>query len=152
MTLRIRDWATHFESAKSKTFSSCTHAYVPNQQTGDGFTFILSQPDGAAILGCWYLLVEACSLQNKPRQGYCTDTGRSDGIPWTAKLLARRWRRTEKEVQRMLDVTTGPDVNWVTKDTIGIPQGYHGDTIGSLDLDLDLDLDLFLIDLLPQIN
>lgn len=122
MLYQIKDWDKNFESAKSKTYRACSHVYVPNKQTGDGFTFILCQPDGPAIFGLWYLLVEACSLQTIPRQGYCTDTGRPDGVPWTAGLLARRWRTSEKLVQRMYDVTSSPPVSWISKDTTGIPQ------------------------------
>ena len=137
MIYQIKDWQEHFESAKSKTFQRCTHAYIPNKQDGDGYLFILSQPDGAAIYGCWQMLVMACSLQvadtTSPRQGYCTDTGRADGEPWTAAYLAMRWRRTEQEVQRMLDITSSPPVNWVSKDTASIPQGYSKDTKRSSD-------------------
>ena len=143
MIYRIKDWVDHFESAKSKTYDRCSHAYIPNKQDGDGVTYILCQPDGLAVFGAWYLLIEALSMQNLPRQGYCTDTGRPNGIPWTAEILARRWRRTETEIQRMLDVIVSPEVGWaeIVKDTTRIPRGYHKDTSSSSKKDLDSDLD-----------
>ena len=132
---QIKDWEKHFESSKSKTFHRCSHAYIPNKQDGDGLLFILSQPDGAAIYGCWQMLVMACSLQEADtkslRQGYCTDTGRADGEPWTAAYLAMRWRRTEAEVQRMFDVTTSQPVNWVINHTVGGVQGECKHTLSS---------------------
>ena len=128
---QIRNWESCFETAKSKTYSNCTHAYIPNKQTGIGFTWILSQPDGAAIIGIWCLIVEACSLQPKPRRGYLTDTGRPDGKPWTAAILALRWRRKPEEIQRALDVVSSEGVDWIGTNTPRQTETEDGRCIGT---------------------
>lgn len=118
---RIKNWDKVFENSRSREIDNCTHAFIPNKQHGMGFTFIISQKDGASILGIWYLIVEACSMQKRPRQGYLTDTGTADGRQWTADTLALRWRRPKIEIERALNLLCSQDIDWmeVTEITAG---------------------------------
>ena len=144
---QVKNWDRNFETAKSRTYSNCSHVYVPNKQHGMGFIHIISQPDGAAILGVWYLIIEALSMQPKPRQGYLTDTGKplsKDTIgdqpdttrPWQDTTLSLRWRRPIEEIQRALEVLSSKEVGWlreVSKDTIGDQPDTTGDCQGTIE-------------------
>jgi hypothetical protein len=141
---QVKDWPRWFESAKSRTFKKCTHAYLPNKQDGISFTYIMSLADGASVYGIWHLIVGALSRQLLPRNGWMTSDGTESGKPWTVEEMALQWRRQEKEISRALQVLTSDRVGWIVD-----RQGYHkdttvsqSDTIGSSDLDLDLDSDL----------
>lgn len=134
----IPEWDKHFETAKSRTFKRCANVCMPNKQDGLGFTRIMSLNDGAAIFGIWCLILQACSRQSAPRQGYLTDTGVSSGCPWTISDLAMRWRRPESEIARAVEVLTSQGIGWLgvyeSTDTTRIPQGYHKDTLVPLEL------------------
>lgn len=123
---RVKDWDDHFENNRTRTIDACTHVWVRNKQHGLGFTFILSQPDGAAILGIWYLIIEACSLQRLPRQGYLTDTGTSLGRQWDVTTMSLRWRRKPDEIQRALDILSSQDVDWMEVAELGVTTASVG--------------------------
>lgn len=109
---------------------------MPNKQDGLGFARIMSLPEGASVFGIWCLILQACSRQAAPRQGYLTDTGVSSGCPWTISDLSMRWRRSEAEVAHAIDILSSQGVGWIrvyeSTDTTRIPQGYHEDTSVSL--------------------
>jgi hypothetical protein len=110
---QIKDWNEHFENNKSRERDHCSFVVIPNKQDGMGFMRIVSQPDGAAIIGIWTMILQACSRQHMPRAGWLTDDGHSAGRAWTADDLALRWRRPEAEVQRALDVLSSSQVGWL---------------------------------------
>ena len=123
---RVKHWEDHFENNRTRQIECCTHVWVPNKQHGLGFTFILSQPDGACILGIWYLIIEACSLQKLPRQGFLTDTGTSVGRQWNVTTMTLRWRRTPDEIQRALAVLSSEDVDWLEVVEVGVSRASVG--------------------------
>ncbi len=110
---RIKDWDKNFETAQSRKVDKFHWVAVPNKQHGLGFVRICTLEDGAAIYGIWSMLLGACSQQRKPRDGWMTADGTKKGAPWTISDLAEKWRRTEAEIARALDVLTSPKIGWV---------------------------------------
>lgn len=136
MLYRVRNWDGNFENNRTRQIECCTHVWVPNKQHGLGFTYLLSQKDGAAVIGIWYLIVEACSLQKLPREGYLTDTGKPDGRVWTAKTLALRWRRPVSEIERALELLSSEDVGWIEVVEPASPGRHSGVTTTSPDCEM----------------
>ena len=118
MTYQIKDWNEYFENATSRTRKQCLWVPMPNKQSGLGLSRILSEPDGAAIFGIWCLVVEACSRQTAPRDGWLTDTGRAPDeqracTPWVPADLALMFRRPVDEIERALAVLSSKPVGWI---------------------------------------
>ena len=133
---QIIGWDDNFEGAKSRTYKHKTTCQMPTKH-GLGYRRLIGMKDGAAMFGAWCVLIQVLSRHDKPRQGYCTDTGRIDGKAYTPADLelltgiqARIWKS-------LLQAATMQDVGWLR-----IPDGYRTDTTGPLNSDLDLDLDL----------
>jgi hypothetical protein len=109
----IKNWDSTFENSRSREIKTCSYVCVPNKQHGMGFLHIITQPDGPAIIGAWYLILEACSMQHAPRWGYLTDTGTAEGRQWDGRTLALRFRRSEEEFNRALEVLCSQEVGWM---------------------------------------
>lgn len=110
---QILNWDRHFENDRSRKIDRCSFACVPNKQHGMGFCRIASEPDGAAIYGIWHMIVGACSQQSLPRDGWLTENGKSDGVPWAAADLALKFRRPETEILRSLKFLSSERVAWL---------------------------------------
>ena len=110
---QIDKWDENYENYKSRDIDACRYVCVPNKQDGSSMTYILSLKDGATIYGIWHLILGTASRQARPRAGWMTDTGKPDGAPWTLAGMAVRWRRTETEVKRALEVLGSPSVGWI---------------------------------------
>jgi hypothetical protein len=108
---QIAAWDATFENAKSRQTAACHFVCLPNKQDGLGLTRILSLHDGAAVFGVWCLIVQAASRQRCGRNGWLTEDGCRDGTPWRIDEMALRWRRTESEIRRALDVCA--NVGWL---------------------------------------
>jgi hypothetical protein len=78
-----------------------------------GLTRVLAEPDGASVFGVFVLIVEAVSRQRKPRNGWLTDDGHQTGTAWAPDDLALRWRRTEAEIVRAMQVLSSARVGWI---------------------------------------
>jgi len=113
MIYQIKDWDEHFENNRSRQVDKCNFICIPNKQSGMGLTRILAEKDGLAIYGAWHLITGACSQQHPPRDGWLTDTGKPDGLPWTEDDLAIKFRRDAKDFKRALDILTAPKVGWI---------------------------------------
>lgn len=111
---QILDWNLHYENNKSRLIQQRSYVGMPNKQHGLGFTRILAEPDGASIYGIFCLIIGACSRQRIPREGWLTDDGTEGGRPWTVMEMALRWRRTEPEISRALQVLCCKEVGWIT--------------------------------------
>ena len=107
MIYQIRDWRSHFENNKSREREQCAFVCEPN------LIRVLAEPDGAAIIGVWVLILQACSRQGRHRDGWLTDDGHPAGNPWTIADLALRWRRPEAEIERTLFFLSSPQVGWI---------------------------------------
>lgn len=110
---KIRDWDKFFENNKSRIIDQCSFVCMPNKQDGMGLTRIISLKNGASIYGVWCLIVGACSRQRKPRQGYLTDDGTVEGLPWDAKDLANRWRQPVELIEEALRVLSSDRIGWL---------------------------------------
>ncbi len=135
---RVKGWDEHFEGSKSRTYKNKSTCQMPTKH-GLGYRKLIRQKNGAALFGAWCALIQVLSRQASPRQGYCTDTGRIDGRPYTATDLEMLTDIPEKVFVEMLQVASSKEVAW-----LGIPEGYHADTEGisqgGINSDSDSDL------------
>lgn len=125
---RVRNWDSTFECAETRKLERLYFVRAPNKQHGMGFTRVMLQADGAAILGIWYLIIEACSQQRLPRLGWLTDDGTASGVPWTIEDMALRWRRTPQELARALEVLCSARIAWmetVESSPVDLPATSH---------------------------
>lgn len=110
---QVLDWNLKFENERSRRYNFCRFVCVPNKQHGMGFTRLMSLPDGAAIYGMFHMIIGACSQQKSPREGWLTDDGGRQGRPWWASDLAVRFRQTEANFTRALEILSSPEIGWL---------------------------------------
>ena len=123
---RVKGWDQFFESAKSKTYGHKQQTYMPNKH-GLGYKRLLAQPNGEAMFGAWCSMCQVLSRQLKPRRGYLTDNGRSNGTPWSPDDVALVTGFAVETVREMMANCASPEVEWLEpvktpKDTTRIPQ------------------------------
>ena len=63
MPYRIRDWDQLFENNRTRELKKIDWVPVPNRMDGDGYTALVTHPNGAAHLGAWLAILEICSRQ-----------------------------------------------------------------------------------------
>lgn len=63
---RIKEWDEHFENNRTRELKHMDWVPLPNKHDGDGYTELLSHPDGAAHFGAWVAIVQVAS-KCKPR-------------------------------------------------------------------------------------
>lgn len=81
---------------------------IPNKHDGDGYTELVSDPDGAALLGCWLVIVQVASK--------CRTRGtllRDNGTPHTATSISRQSRLPEAMIQKCLDKASSSEIGWI---------------------------------------
>lgn len=118
---QIRDWNETFENFKSRSVKDAKFVCKPNKHGGVGLMNVLVEPDGRTIYGVWCLLLDLCSRQRTPREGWLTANGKKDGRRYRVAELAYLFRATEREIKRCLEVVTSPEVDWMT--IAGRPEG-----------------------------
>jgi len=142
---QVVNWESHFEGAKTKTYNNKTTCSMPTKH-GLGYRKLVRNENGAALFGAWCSLIQLLSRHPKERQGYCTDTGQTQGEPYTDADLEMMTDIPKDVFSRLFEITQ--TIGWVrvieAKDTTGIPDGYHDHSQYPLNLDLDSDLDLDL--------
>jgi hypothetical protein len=131
---QVVDWQENFEGAKSRTYNHKTTCTMPTKH-GLGYKKMVRSKDGPAIFGAWCALVQVLSRHPAKRQGYCTDTGRIDGKPYTPDDLEMLTDISSKYFKQLMEVAINKDVAWLR-----IPDGYHKDTKYPLNSDSDSDL------------
>ena len=142
---QVIGWDKCFEGAKSKTYSNKSSCQMPTKH-GLGYKRLIRRKNGPALFGAWCALVQVLSRHNKPRQGYCTDTGEIAGKPYNDSDLEMLTDIPAAIFSELFEVAANQDVGWLRilrgycADTARIPQ----ETIVPLDSDLDLDSDLNL--------
>lgn len=132
---QVVGWNEHFEGAKSRTYSNKSKCQMPTKH-GLGYNRLVKRPEGAALFGAWCAMVQVLSRHPKPRQGYCTDTGREDGIPYSPEDLEIITGIPSKTFKAMFQAAAKQDVAWLR-----IPRGYHGIPEVSPYLDSNSNLD-----------
>lgn len=105
---RIRNWNTLYENNRTRELKNLDWLPIPNKQDGDGYTLIMSQPDGAAIFGAWIACAQVAS-----RCGTRGTLVRDSGKPHDSASLARMTRIPVTLIDRMLSVCSSADVNWL---------------------------------------
>ncbi len=83
-TYRITDWNDHFENNRTRELKKMRWVPVPNKHDSDGYTELLSSPNGPENFCAWVLLLEVASKCN-PRGTLLRDNGN----PHTPESLAR---------------------------------------------------------------
>lgn len=137
---QVKDWNDHFEGAKSRTYKNKSTCQMPTKH-GLGYKKIIRHKNGPAMFGAWCAMIQVLSRQENPREGYCTDTGRADGNPYTGDDLEMMTDIPAKVFEDLLQVASRQDVGWLEKckDTAGAADGYHKGSSVPLNSDLDLD-------------
>ena len=110
--LRVKDWNSRFESAKSRDYGIKKQTYMPNKQ-GLGYNRMLRSVNGPALYGAWCAVIGLLSRMEKPRQGYLTDTSRSDGMILTSHDLSHLTLFPQPIIQEMLDFCRSKDIAWL---------------------------------------
>jgi len=123
-THQVKEWNKHFEGAKSRTYSNKSSCQMPTKH-GLGYKRIVKRKNGPALFGAWCALIQVLSRHAKPRTGYCTDTGRADGRPYTDSDLEMMTDIPSAIFRELFQVAATQDVDWLR-----IPDGYHADTTG----------------------
>jgi len=125
---QIVNYDDHFENSRSRKRDQCSFVCVPNKNDGVCLANILGEPDGAAIYGIWILLLQLCSRQRKPRNGYLTADGKKDGRRLSAAELSRIFNRPVAEIERCLQVVSSEKVAFMAVRAWGCkpPLGLNG--------------------------
>ena len=137
---QVIGWDKCFEGAKSKTYSNKSSCQMPTKH-GLGYKRLIRRKNGPALFGAWCALVQVLSRHNKPRQGYCTDTGEITGKPYKDSDLEMLTDIPAAIFSELFEVAANQDVGWLRilrgycADTTRIPQG----TLVPSDSDSDLD-------------
>ena len=142
-TYQVRDWDTHFEGAKSRTYKNKTSVQMPTRH-GLGYRGMVNQKDGAALFGAWCAMCQVLSSHTPPREGYCTHDGTASGRPLKPSDLELLTDISAKHFANMFKAALLQDVDWVQVTSPRIPQEIDSaprDTILPLHSDLDLDSD-----------
>ena len=128
MSLRIRNWKTHFENAESRKLKHLSWVGVPNKTSGNGYNALIDHPNGAAHLGAWYAIVGACSLREpKDLRGNLPE---SDGtIGGISRALGRISRLPPELFAEVLPrLIHDPDIQWIEQ--YGEMSGENPETPG----------------------
>ena len=142
-TYQVRDWDTHFEGAKSRTYKNKTSVQMPTKH-GLGYRGMVNQKDGAALFGAWCSMCQILSSHPPPREGYCTHDGTSHGRPLKPSDLELLTDIPAKHFANMFTAASLQDVDWVRVTSPRIPQAIDlvpKGTILPLHSDSDLDSD-----------
>jgi hypothetical protein len=111
---QVRDWNKRHENDRSRRIAECRWFSMNNNFATVSMQYLLSLPDGAAILGVYVILCALVSQQIKgegeARDGWLTVNGISKGRPWTPKELALTFRRPEEEISRALQILSSESV------------------------------------------
>ena len=143
-TYQVRDWDTHFEGAKSRTYKNKTSVQMPTRH-GLGYRGMVNQKDGAALFGAWCAMCQVLSSHTPPREGYCTHDGTASGRPLKPSDLELLTDIPAKHFANMFTAASLQDVDWVRVTSPRIPQAIDlvpQGTILPLHSDSDLDSDL----------
>jgi hypothetical protein len=112
---QIVNWNENFENNGSRKIRNCLYVCIPNKFGGHGLTAVLNSGpgiEGQAVYGTWHLIVEYCSKQRSPRDGYLTADGKKDGVRLCVAELARMFKAPAEHVRRTLQVVRS--VGWLS--------------------------------------
>lgn len=105
---RIKNWGVHYENNRTRAMAEMRWIPVPNKHDGDGYTALVEGDDGAALLGCWLVIIQVASK--------CRIRGtllRDGDKPHTAATISRVTRLPEHLIQKCLDKASSEEVGWL---------------------------------------
>ena len=105
---RIKDWKKHYENNRTAEMVTMRWVPFPNKHDGDGYTQLVSGPDGAAMLGAWVACVQVAS-RCQPR-GTLLRVG---GKPHDPESISRITRLKSEVIAKLMERTTHPDIGWM---------------------------------------
>lgn len=85
--IQVVDWDELYENNRTRGMKVMQWVPVPNRHDGDGYTELVSHPNGAAHLGAWLVILQVASR--------CRKRGtllRDDGTPHDEASISRRTR------------------------------------------------------------
>lgn len=110
---RVVEYNRYFENAKSRSVMQCQFVCVPNKHGGTGLAAVQGEADGPAIYGIWMWILQLCSRQRPPREGWLTSNGKADGHRLSAAQLSNLFRCHINDIHRCLQVLQRPDVGFI---------------------------------------
>jgi hypothetical protein len=123
---RIKDWSIRFENNRTRELKKLDWVPTPNRHDGDGYTTLLSYPNGEALFGAWNAILQVASrcsplegatIPHLPA-GWCGGRGvliRDSGKPHDAASIAARTRFSEATIIDALNVCSSDDVGWLER-------------------------------------
>lgn len=112
MLYQIKDWDQHYENNKSRERPRLSWCAIPNKQDGLGYKRLLAMKDGEAAYGCFVATVLAAS-KARTRNGWLTDDGSQNGVPWDAKAISLKTGFSVKTASNMLQYCTMREIGWI---------------------------------------
>lgn len=108
---RIANWAGIYENNRTRELKHMDWVPIPNKMDGDGYTELVSHPDGAAHLGAWLAIVEVASK--------CDPRGtllREGGKPHDSSSLARMSRLPQHVFESV--IPRAIHIGWLTSEVV----------------------------------
>ena len=96
--MRVRDWDRRYENNRSRELGRTAWFPAPNDLGADWYAELVSDEQGAALLGAWYAMLMVASRAT-PRGALV----RGDGQPHTAESLARVTRLPEQVIKAAIE-------------------------------------------------
>ena len=103
MTLRIKNWETHFENNRTKELKKLSWVPFPNKHDGDGYTELLDHPQGAAHYGVWCVIVQVASKCDK-RGTLLRDTGKPHDSRSLSRITRIPVKIMEEAIRRLISI------------------------------------------------
>lgn len=120
--LQVRDWQKCFETNRTRGRDAQTHCFVPNKQSGEGYTDLLNMENGEALYGAFHAMILYLSKQPAAqRDGWLTKDGTKNTSPLTATALAKEIKFSIETTKAMLKVTV-EDIGWLENHSAGEKQ------------------------------
>lgn len=98
-TYSVVDWGTLYENNRTRDMREMRWVPVPNRHDGDGYTTLVDRENGAALLGCWIVILQVAS-KCQPRGTLL----RESAVPHDAASLARITRLPKTLIQEALEI------------------------------------------------
>jgi hypothetical protein len=121
MIYQIIDWNVHYENDRSRTRDSLSWCGIPNKR-GLSRGLLLKYQNGAAIYGCFLAIVlNICSKQARPRDGWLTSNGLPDGRPLSSSEINMLTDMPIDLIRLTLDTLTSNPMNWIRGHVTALP-------------------------------
>ena len=118
MSIKIVGWGKHYENYRTRELRKIAWIPIPNHFDSDGYTELLSHPNGAAHLGAWCALLQVasrCHLGTIPHDptGKYRDSAKYDPSenPFGRGVLVRE-NGSDHDVSSLTRMTRIPENVW----------------------------------------